>query len=282
MPPAVDFKVGLAQIAPELMNLEANRDKHLEYIHKASEQGVELLVFPELSLTGYHFDYQFPDIALHMHDSFFGPLADAAPDMQVVLGFVEESNASLFYNSAAILHRGKVSFVHHKVNLPTYGGWEEGKWFSEGRSINTYQSDDLNAGLLICADVWNPGLVNLVAMHGAKLLIVPINSSDSTEYFDTQSNWRLTMEFYSFIYGMPTIMVNRVGGEKNARYWGRSTVHDAFGKLIAEAPAYEETLLVTSINWQSVKRARFALPTLRDANFSLTLREMKRLDQILA
>lgn len=276
-----DLHVGIAQIAPELMQIEANVEKHIDYIRKAAKEGVELLVFPELSLTGYHFDETFPDIAISAKDNVLTRIAQAAPDMRVIVGFVEESNASLLYNSAAVLQHGKVAFIHRKVNLPTYGDLVEDKWFSEGRTINTFEVADWQAGLLLCADMWNPGLVNLLALQGAKMLIAPINSANDSVKFDNPSNWRRTVSFYSFMYGMPIILANRVGEEGGRRFWGGSCMYDPYGNVIVSSETDEEELITGVIRWAQVKRARFDLPTLRDANFSLMLREMRRLDQLL-
>lgn len=276
-----DLHVGIAQIAPELMHIEANVEKHIDYIRKAAKEGVELLVFPELSLTGYHFDETFPDIAISAKDDVLTRIAEAAPEMRVIVGFVEESNASLLYNSAAVLQHGKVAFIHRKVNLPTYGDLVEDKWFSEGRTINTFEVADWQAGLLLCADMWNPGLVNLLALHGAKMLIAPINSANDSVKFDNPSNWRRTVSFYSFMYGMPIILANRVGEEGGRRFWGGSCIYDPYGNVIVSSETDEEELITGVIRWAQVKRARFDLPTLRDANFSLMLREMRRLDQLL-
>lgn len=276
-----DLHVGIAQIAPELMDIEANVEKHIDYIRKAEKEGVELLVFPELSLTGYHFDETFPDIAISAKDNVLTRIAQAAPEMRVIVGFVEESNASLLYNSAAVLQHGKVAFIHRKVNLPTYGDLVEDKWFSEGRTINTFEVADWQAGLLLCADMWNPGLVNLLALQGAKMLIAPINSANDSVKFDNPSNWRRTVSFYSFMYGMPIILANRVGEEGGRRFWGGSCIYDPYGNVIVSSETDEEELITGVIRWAQVKRARFDLPTLRDANFSLMLREMRRLDQLL-
>ena len=281
MKPLPNLKVGIAQMAPEAGNISANIAKHKEFILQAAKAGVELLVFPELSLTGYEFDEDFPDKAISREDELFAELSNLAPEMRIIIGFVEESESSLFYNSVAKIYRGNVDFVHRKINLPTYGDLNEDKWFSEGRNIESFIVDHWRAGILTCADLWNPALVNLVALHGAKLLIAPINSADGSVKFDNQSNWKRTVSFYSFIYAMPVIMANRVGMEGKNKFWGGSCIYGPTGELIAEGAKYDEDLVVGEIEWATVKRARFDLPTLRDANFSLVLREMRRLDDKL-
>lgn len=281
MEPLPNLKVGIAQIAPVAGDMPANIEKHKAFIRQAAKAGIELLVFPELSLTGYEFDENFPDLAISRDHALFAELSNVAPEMRIVLGFVEESESSLFYNSEAKIYRGNVDFVHRKINLPTYGDLNEDKWFSEGRSIESFIVDHWRAGILTCADLWNPALVNLVALHGAKLLIAPINSADGSVKFDNQTNWKRTVAFYSFIYAMPVIMANRVGQEGKNKFWGGSCIYGPTGELIAEGKKYEEDLVVGEVIWDSVKRARFDLPTLRDANFSLVLREMRRLDNLL-
>lgn len=281
MKPLPNLRVGIGQIAPQPMDIAANVKKHEEVIREAAKEGVELLVFPELSLTGYEFDENFPDLAIPSDDEILTHLSGIAPQMRIVLGFVEESDSSLFYNAAAKLYNGGVDYVHRKINLPTYGDLNEDRWFSEGRSIQSFIVDHWRAGILTCADLWNPALVHLLALHGAKLLIAPVNSADDSVKFDNQTNWKRTIAFYSFIYGMPSIMANRVGTEGSRKFWGRSCIYGPHGNLIAEGAKYEEDLVIGEIEWATVKRARFDLPTLRDANFSLVLREMRRLDELL-
>lgn len=278
MPPR-KLKVGAAQFASAIGDVDANLDAHFRWIAAGHEQGVELLVMPEVSLTGHHGGDNLLEAAMRRSDPRLMRLAEAAGEMAVVVGFIEEGPAAQFYNAAAILHRGRVAYLHRKVNLPTYGELEEGKHFALGRFVDTYALDeDWRAGLLICADVWNPALTHLAFLHGATLLIVPVSSGVEAvgAEFDNPGGWALTMRFYSMMYGAPSIMVNRTGVEKGLHFWGGSRIIDPFGREVAVA-GREEELITAELDYDRFRQARRLLPTVRDSNIGLVHRETTRL-----
>ncbi|MBA5778169.1 nitrilase [Stappia sp. F7233] len=273
------IKVGAAQIASEIGDVDANIERHLEWIGRGREQGLDLLVMPELSLTGHYGPERLLDAAMKRSDPRLKMLAEAAGDMSVVIGFIEEGAAAQFYNSAAMLHAGRMVHLHRKVNLPTYGKLEEGKYYASGRFVETHNLDeDWCAGLLICADVWNPALTHLAFLHGATLLLCPVSSGIEAVGidFDNPSGWALTMRFYSMMYGAPAIMVNRTGTERELTFWGGSRIVDPFGKELAVAGSGEE-LISATLDFETVRKARHLLPTVRDSNLALVMRETTRL-----
>jgi len=129
-PPAKLRRVALAQIAPALGDPRQNLSLHLDQIRRAQEQGADLLVFPELSLTGYFVRDMVPDLALHASGPEIRELLEAAGPMALVAGFVEESPRHRFYNSALYGEGGQVVHVHRKVYLPTYGLFDEQRYFA--------------------------------------------------------------------------------------------------------------------------------------------------------
>ena len=272
--------VAVAQFAPRLGDLTANADSHARLIRQAQAAGVELLLFPELSLTGYQLGERIIEVALDRYDPLLRELADVAPEMTVVLGFVEEGPAAQFYNAAIALHGGRMEFLHHKLNLPAYGNLEEAKWFAAGSFIETFGTGrPWRVATLICADLWNPALVHLAMVHGATLLLAPINSAVDAVggQFSNPEGWERTVRFYAMMYGMPVLMANRVGVEDTARFWGGSRIIGPIGETLAEAGPDEECLLTATLDYQAIRQARFHLPTLRDANLDLVNREVKRL-----
>ena len=136
---------------------------------------------------------------------------------------------------------------------------------------------------MICADLWNPGLVNLVALHGCTLLFAPISSAVEAVggEFDNPAGWRLNVRFYAMTYGMPIVMANRIGVEEDMRFWGGSCVVDPFGHILAETNDEGETLVSAEVDYEIVRRARYLLPTVRDSNLSLVLREARRLQGVI-
>lgn len=278
------LKVAAAQIETHVSDLEANFDKHLAVIDEARSAGVDILLFPEMSLTGHGAGTEVLRLALGLTHQHLVRLAEASGDMTTIVGIMEEAVAAQFYNTAIALRARKQVFLHRKVNLATYGRLEDGKHFAAGRYVDTFElGGPWRSSVLICSDLWNPGLVNLVALHGCTLLFAPISSAIEAvgEEFDNPSGWQLTVRFYGLIYGMPLVMANRVGREGDLRFWGGSCIVDPFGQIIAEAKGDEETLVIGDVDYNAVRRARYLLPTVRDSNLALVLRETQRLESII-
>lgn len=274
------LKAGIAQIDCKLGDVAHNLRVHLQLIAEAGNAGVELLLFPELSLTGYGLGNAVPDIALARNSATVLELAQAAGDMTVVFGFVEEAPAAQFYNAAAVVKNGQLVHLHRKVNLPSYGRLEEGKLFAGGQRVESFDvAPPWTAGLLTCADLWNPALVHLSMLQGATLLLAPINSAIGavSDEFSSPRGWDLATRFYAMMYGVPVLMANRVGSEGAARFWGGSRIVDPFGEILAQSDDDSPCLLTAELNYSGVRNARFQLPTLRDANLPLVHREMGRL-----
>lgn len=279
MTSSLTVNVGVAQISSAIGEPDLNVEKHLAWIADARRAGVDLLVFPELSLVGHQGPDRLLEAAMSRYDPRLKRIAEAAGEMRVIVGLIEEGPAAQFYNAAASLHRGRLEYIHRKVNLPTYGKLEEGKHFAAGRFVDTYALDaNWRVGLLICADLWNPALTHLAFLHGATLLITPISSGLEAvgAEFDNPGGWKLTMKFYSMMYGAPTVMANRCGIENVLTFWGGSRIVDPFGIELAVAGEGEE-LICASIDYGRVREARRLLPTVRDSNIGLVLRETERL-----
>lgn len=276
--------VAAAQIETHVGRLDANLEKHLAVIDEARTAGVDVLLFPEMSLSGHGAGVEVLSLSLQRTDEHLRRLAKATGDMTTIVGFMEEAVAAQFYNTAIVLRAGKQAFLHRKINLATYGRLEDGKHFAAGRYVETFKlHKPWRPSVLVCSDVWNPGLVNLVALHGCTLLFVPISSAIEAvgEEFDNPTGWHLTVRFYGMIYGMPLIMANRVGREGDLNFWGGSCIVDPFGKVIAQADGNEETLVIADLDFDTVRRARYLLPTVRDSNLALVLRETQRLENII-
>lgn len=269
------LQVACAQINARLGDVEANLAHHLDVIHDARRRGVELLVFPELSLTGYGLGPRVLEVAMPSEDPRLVQLAKAAAGMQVVVGFVEEASPGEIYNALAILQDGRIAAVHRKLNLPTYGGLEEGKWFSHGaRLTEVAVRPGWSTTSMICADLWNPALVHAALLARPTVLCAPINSASGivSEDFSNEENWALNVRFYAMTYGTPVLMANRYGPEGDSHFWGGSRILGPRGESLAEAED-RETLICAELSRTAIARARFELPTLRDADSPL-IREL--------
>lgn len=260
--------VAVAQMNSRLADVRHNIDTHIAYIREAEREGAQLLLFPELSLTGYQLKSGVRDVAMSRLDPRLLELASISPDMSVVVGFVEYASPGEYYNAMAWLKNGTVEAVHRKVNLPTYGGLEEGKWYHAGRSTTQVSvTEGWAASVLICADLWNPPLVHCALQHKPEMLLASINSASDivSDDFSNEKNWLINLMFYAVHYGTPVLMANRYGSEGDAWFWGGSCILSPSGKVLAQAED-KECLITASLALADIDKARFELPTMRDSN----------------
>jgi predicted amidohydrolase len=273
----------VSQIASEIGDVDANLAKHLAVIDEARSKTADILLFPEVSLTGHTAARDVLRLAMRRDAPVIRQLADAAGDTLVIFGLFEEGPAAQFYNSAFAVRNGRIAFIHRKINVPAYGLLEEGKHFATGRYVEGFPlADPWRGGLLICADLWNPALVWLAALHGTTCLFVPISSAVEAvgAEFDNPGGWDTTIRYCAMMYGMPVLMSNRVGREEELNFWGGSRILDPFGRELARAGG-EEQLITAELDFEAVRKARHLLPTVRDSNLSLVVREVNRLAGII-
>ncbi len=277
------LKVGLAQITPKLGDVEANLNLHLQTIEEASEHGVELLIFPELSLTGYRLRDLAFSVALKpsYKNPIFAKLLDASRDMDIVVSFVEADQRQKFYISAAYLSGGEVVHVHRKVYLPTYGMFDEGRYFAWGDAVRAFDTRFGRVGILICEDFWHVSTPYLLWLDGADILILTSASPGrgvATEQKIGSAKWvEHINQAYASMFTNFVIHTNRTGFEDGVTFWGGSTVFDPEGYKIAQGPYYEEALVTTKLDLNQLRRTRIRLPLLRDERVRLTTRELERI-----
>jgi predicted amidohydrolase len=271
--------VAAAQLTSRTCEIAANAERHAEAIARARSLGVDVLVFPELSMVGHYGADALLDVAMDKEDDRLLALSREAGDMEIVVGFIEEARGAQFYNSAAVLRGGRLRYIHRKINLPSYGLLIDTKYFAHGRFVDTHATrPDWEMGLLICADLYNPALTHLAFLHGATFLAAPISSGREAvgDAFDNPRSWATTIQFYAMMYGAPVVMANRAGREGDMTFWGGSRILDPSGQVLAQAGGGEE-LIHARLDFADVRRARAMLPTVRDSNISLVQRETSRL-----
>ncbi len=279
------LRVAIAQIESVLGDVDANIEKHLKYIRLARAEKADLLLFPEMSLTGRAAGPMALKVALLRSDPIMSQLFEESGEMLTTFGLIEEGPAAQFYNSAFTVSASGLKHIHRKVNLATYGALEDGKHFAAGRYIETFAArpdSPWRCATLICNDYWNPALIYLSVLHGATLLLSPISSGLEAVYggFDNPASWNKAVEFYSMVYGMPIAMANRVGNEAGMNFWGGSRLVDPHGRDVARDGEHEE-LIVGDLDFARVREARYHLPSARDSNLALIAREIRRLEGIL-
>ena len=275
--------MALAQINTFLGDVEANLDKHLALIDEARSKGADLLVFPELSLTGYVLQDLVPQVAHHptAEDPIFRPLLEASRNLDFVVGFVDEDDRHRFFIAGAYLSGGEVVHVHHKVYLPTYGLFDEGRFFAWGDSVQAFDTRFGRVGLLICEDFWHASPPYLLWLDGADLLIFTSASPGRGLNKDPRLESARWVEHinqaYASLFTTFVAHSNRVGYEDGLNFWGGATLYDPNGDLIAKGPYYEEALTLVQIDLNQLHRTRARLPLLRDERTTLVSREMSRI-----
>ncbi len=275
------MKVALAQTAPYLGNLDKNFQQHKERIEKARSAGVDLLIFPELSLTGYTLQDMTQEVALRVDAA---PLLDEFRSMSreiaIVLGFVEEKERGLFFNSAAYFAEGELRHVHRKVYLPTYGMFEEAKFFAQGKNFHTFDTPFTRTGLMICYDFLHYGACYLHFAGGADMIIVlsaaPGRGFAEGDTYATSHMWELMGETISRFSTAFVIYCNRVGFEDGKAFAGGSFIFNPGGELLAQASYTEEELLIQDIDLDSIRTWRKKLPYRRDNKPEIVLEALRR------
>lgn len=268
------MKVAVAQLAPELGHLDANLAKMRIFHQEAFTAGAELVVYPELALTGYMTGVQTQRYALSRQDAAFRALLEMSRTLPLVVGYIERSLRGRIYNAASLLSGGEIIHTHRKVYLPTYSVWEEQKHFSKGKRLEVFAYQGFRVALFICYDFWYPSMVYLAACDDADLLIVIANSARDQEG-RSPSTWNLLLHHPAALYGSYVVFCNRVGLEEGLAYWGGSRVVAPQGRSEVVAGT-EEELITATLDPLKIRQAREALPLLRDLEVDFTLRELQR------
>ena len=277
------LSIALAQINTYLGDVPANLEKHLSLIKDARTAGADLLIFPELSLTGYVLQDLVPAVAHQpdKDDPVFQPLLKASQDIDLVVGFVDEDERHRFYIASAYLSKGEILHVHHKVYLPTYGLFDEGRFFAWGDSVQAFDTRFGRMGILICEDFWHASPPYLLWLDGADMFLFssasPGRGLNSEPQLESARWVEHINRAYASLFTTFVGHANRVGYEDGLNFWGGSTIYDPNGDLIAQGPYHEEAVTYSEIDLNQLHRTRTRLPLLRDERTNLVLRELGRI-----
>ena len=277
------LNLAIAQIDTRLGNIQANLEKHLSLARQARQDGMDVLVFPELSLTGYVLQDLVPAVACRAdaEDPVFHHLLDASRDVDLVVGFVDEDTRHRFYIASAYLSQGKVIHIHHKVYLPTYGLFDEGRFFAPGESVRAFDTRFGRLGMLICEDFWHASPPYLLWLDGADLFLLssasPGRGLNGEPKLESSAWVEHTNRAYASLFTIFVAHANRTGFEDGLNFWGGSTLFDPNGNLVLQAPYFEEALIKTEIDLNQLQRTRSRLPLLRDERPELVQRELERI-----
>ncbi len=301
------MKTVIYQTDPILFELKHNLEDVIQKIHQGKDQGAQLIVFPELALTGYFVGQRYHELALRMDSTEIQELASATKGTAAVVGFIEESPSMNFYNSALVAMDGEILFAYRKLNLPNYGVFEERKFFSHGKQVPVFKLHGFTIAVFICNDLWHPSLPYLGVVQKADIFVTIFNSSQGsmgTEFSNIES-WGVINKFYSRIFGIYNICANRVGEEawrenvsmlavetanlsaaerasrqpqkETFSFWGGSEIVNPFGLQIAKAALYEQDVVSGEISRDLLRQKRILLPYLRGDDPFFTHRELQRI-----
>ena len=273
-------RIALAQCAPALGAFKRNVAMHQAWIARAEAERAELIVFPELSLTGYYVKDLAGELACAADDARLGPIADASRELDVCAGFVERGPDARLHIAQGYWSRGKLVHVHRKVYLPTYGIFDDGRYFGPGDRFDVFESAAGPAGIAICEDLWHVSVPYLYGATGATIVLSPADSPGRgvAEGGDlgTAESCRLMDRFYAQYLTMYIVFVNRVGHEDGIAFWGGSEVVAPDGSVVARAPDFEETLLMADVDRDLVARERDRNPLIRDERPDLVIAQLMR------
>jgi NAD+ synthase (glutamine-hydrolysing) len=270
------LRIGLCQINTTVGDIEGNTKKILDHIVKGKKMGVDLLAFPEMAVTGY------PPEDLLLMPKFIeanlkavNKIAKATTSITAIVGFVHKDGD--IFNSAALLHDGKLIDVYSKIYLPNYGVFDEDRYFQAGKENFIFTLKSTPIGLSICEDLWYPGdPIRTQALYGGAELIVNISASP---YHAGKSTFREKMISTRASDNSAIVAYcNLVGGQDELVFDGGSLVIDQRGELIIRGKQFEEDLVLTELDMEAVFRMRLHDPRIRRERFSEEEKGLRKIE----
>jgi len=279
-----NLKVGLAQIDVRLGDPAHNLEKHLNFVRQARSQGVDLICFPELSITGYFLEDLVPTMAVRPSpdEPTFQALLAESRDIDILFGFPEMDDRRRFYISTAYLSQGEIIDVHRKTYLSAYRMFDEKRFFAPGDAIRAFDTRFGRIGILICEEAWHISPAYLLWLDGADILIHVAagpgygTRADSTE-LGSAAAVDLLSRMYAQFFTAFVLYCNRVGVVDGATFFGRASAVSPSGEFLAKGPDFDEALVVARLDLGELKRVRTHLPLLRDERVDLTFEELRRI-----
>jgi len=254
------LRLGLAQINTTVGDLDGNAAKVLEYVGRARELGVDLISFPEMTITGY------PPEDLLLRPQFIRDnlsvlqrVVKGCQGISAVMGFVDRDHD--IHNAAAIIHDGRLVDVYHKQFLPNYGVFDENRYFQAGTRCPVYMVAGIGVGVSICEDIWYPDDPTRAQAHAGAQVIININGSPyhmGKRRFREQMLATRASDYAVFI-----CYTNQVGGQDELVFDGASMVVSPWGEVLAQAAAFEEELLICDLDVEEAFQARLHEPRRR-------------------
>ncbi len=254
------LRLALCQINTTVGDIEGNLEKILYFIKKAKEEKAEIVVFPELALTGYIPEdlLLYPQFINRAKESLEIVVKEVS-DQVVILGlpFKQED----LYNSAAVLADRKLVDLYHKIYLPNYSVFDEVRYFKSGKRAPVYEYGSVLFGLNICEDIFHSTFPSpFQAYSGAELII---NISASPFYVGKFERKLRMLATRAFDFGVFIVYLNSVGGQDEVVFDGRSLIISPSGDVITVGKAFEEDFIIADLDLEEVTRVRMREPKIR-------------------
>jgi predicted amidohydrolase len=278
----MDFTAVLAQIKPKLGCVADNLALIEERIKEAILAKADLVVFPELALTGYFLKDLVPEAARRLDSPEISRLLELSRQISIAVGFVEVTSDYCFYNSALYLEDGAIRHLHRKVYLPTYGLFDEQRYLARGEQFRAFDTKLGRMGILICEDMWHLSASYVLAMDGATTLIC-LSSSPGRgvegETLGSAAAWQKLTATTALFLNCRVLYCNRTGYEDGVNFWGGSEYVAPSGESLVRGKLLEEDNVSAKVDEGTLRRERIFSPMLRDENLSVTMSELRRIER---
>lgn len=278
----MDFTAVLAQIKPKLGCVADNLALIEECIQQATDAKADLVIFPELALTGYFLKDLVPEVARRLDSPEIRRLVELSRRISIAVGFVEETSDYRFFNSALYLEDGAILHLHRKVYLPTYGLFDEQRYLARGEQFRAFDTKFGRMGMLICEDMWHLSASYILAMDGATTLVC-LSSSPGRgiegDILGSANAWQQLTATTAMFLNCRVLYCNRVGYEDGVNFWGGSEYVAPSGASLIRAKILEEDRVSALVDEGALRRERIFSPMLRDENLFVTMQELRRIEQ---
>ena len=281
-----EVRHAVLQFRPEKSRLRESLARLRAHLEALRPHAPQVVVLPEAALTGYFLQGGVRELALTRHELLellVGVYEKVGWEgvLDVVVGFYERDEGA-YYNSAAYLelpHR--VVHVHRKVFLPTYGVFDEERYLARGRRVEAFRTRFGRAALLICEDFWHSITATIAALDGAEVIYVPSASPArgfQGGYPENVARWRTLAQAVAAEHGLYVVVASLVGFEGGKGMSGGSLVVGPDGRILAEAPLFEEAALLFPLARGRIPPVRYDSPLLADleAGLPLLLSDLQR------
>jgi predicted amidohydrolase len=257
------FKVALAQFPCKIGEKKHNIRKIAEHAEAARKQKADIIIFPEMALTGY----TIRDRVFELAEEVPGPstirIEEIArkEDLHIIFGMAEQSEKGkgVLHNTAVLVGPEGYIGKYRKTHLPTHSVFEEKRYYREGYEAPVFETALGKLGIIICYDIFFPETTRALRLQGARFIIC-ISASPVTRkrFFETLTLAR-AMENTCFL-----AYVNLVGIEDGLQFWGGSRLISPNGKVLAQSKYNEEDLAFAEISFSDIGPVEISVPTLRD------------------